>query len=60
MSSLDRILPFLQPIEDLLIEPAITGVTVNAGGRRLFVERNGTVERLDHRALDVPEPDGRH
>ena len=40
MSSLDRILPFLQPIEDLLVDPAITEVMVNAGGRRVFVERN--------------------
>ena len=30
MSSLDRILPFLQPIEDLLRDPAITEVMVNA------------------------------
>ena len=26
MSSLDRILPFLKPIEDLLVDPAITEV----------------------------------
>ena len=41
MSSLDRILPFLKPIEDLLVDPAITEVMVNAGGRRVFVERRG-------------------
>ena len=40
MSSLDRILPFLRPIEDLLVDPDITEVMVNAGGRRVFVERN--------------------
>ena len=53
MSSLDRILPFLQPIEDLLVDPAITEVMVNAGGRRVFVERRGTVEAVADRSLDV-------
>ena len=41
MSSLDRILPFLRPIEDLLRDPAITELMVNDGGQRVFVERNG-------------------
>ena len=41
MSSLDRILPFLKPIEDLLVDPAVTEVMVNDGGRRVFVERRG-------------------
>jgi pilus assembly protein CpaF len=53
MSSLDRILPFLQPIEDLLRDPTITEVMVNAGGRRVFVERAGTVEALPDRRLEV-------
>ena len=44
MSSLDRILPFLRPIEDLLRDPAITELMVNDGGRRVFVERAGGVE----------------
>src|SRR5436305_7305123 len=48
MSSLDRILPFLRPIEDLLRDPTITEVMVNDGGRHVFVERDGTIE-------DVPE-----
>ena len=39
MSSLDRILPFLRPIEDLLRDPAVTELMVNDGGRRVFVER---------------------
>ena len=42
MSSLDRILPFLRPIEDLLLDPTVTEVMVNDGGRRVFVERDGT------------------
>jgi pilus assembly protein CpaF len=53
MSSLDRILPFLKPIEDLLIDPAITEVMVNAGGRRVFVERGGCVEPVAERTLEV-------
>ena len=28
MSSLDRILPFLRPIEDLLVDPTVTEVMV--------------------------------
>ena len=39
MSSLDRILPFLRPIEDLLLDHDITEVMVNDGGQRVFVER---------------------
>jgi pilus assembly protein CpaF len=53
VSSLDRILPFLQPIEDLLLDPAITEVMVNAGGRRVFVERHGALEPVADRTLEV-------
>ncbi len=53
MSSLDRILPFLRPIEDLLVDPAITEVMVNAGGRRVFVERDGRLEPVPGRTLEV-------
>ncbi len=53
MSSLDRILPFFRPIEDLLVDPAITEVMVNAGGRRVFVERHGAVESVPDRTLEV-------
>jgi pilus assembly protein CpaF len=52
MSSLDRILPFLRPIEDLLLDPTITEVMVNEGGRRVFVEREGVLEAID-RTLEV-------
>jgi pilus assembly protein CpaF len=52
VSSLDRILPFLRPIEDLLVDPQITEVMVNEGGRRVFVERDGRVERVSDRALE--------
>jgi Flp pilus assembly CpaF family ATPase len=53
MSSLDRILPFLKPIEDLLVDPAVTEVMVNAGGRRVFVERLGCIEAVPDRTLEV-------
>ena len=52
MSSLDRILPFLKPIEDLLLDPTITEVMVNDGGRRIFVEREGTLEAVLNRTLE--------
>ena len=38
-----RILPFLRPIEDLLVDPTITEVMVNAGEGRVFVERHALV-----------------
>src|SRR4026208_1299835 len=53
MSSLDRILPFLRPIEDLLLDPTVTEVMVNDGGRRVFVERDGTVESVPQRTLET-------
>src|SRR3982750_605575 len=53
MSSLDRILPFLRPIEDLLLDPAITELMVNDGGRRVFVERAGGLELVPDRTLEL-------
>ena len=52
MSSLDRILPFLRPIEDLLQDPTITEVMVNRGGRQVFIERNGELESVVDRTLE--------
>jgi pilus assembly protein CpaF len=52
MSSLDRILPFLRPIEDLLADPDITEVMVNAGGRCVFVERAGRLQAVPDRVLE--------
>lgn len=52
MSSLDRILPFLRPIEDLLADPDITEVMVNAGGRHVFVERAGRLQAVPDRVLE--------
>lgn len=53
MSSLDRIVPFLRPIEDLLVDPAVTEIMVNEGGRHVFVERHGALEALPDRTLEV-------
>jgi len=53
VSSLDRILPFLRPIEDLLVDPAVTEVMVNAGGQRIFVERDGALTAVLDRTLDA-------
>ena len=52
MSSLDRILPFLKPIEDLLRDPAVTEVMVNDGGSHVFFECNGKLQALPGRTLD--------
>src|SRR5829696_5562372 len=53
MSRLDGILPFLNPIEDLLVDPAITEVMVNGGGRQVFVERRGCIEHVPDRSLEL-------
>jgi pilus assembly protein CpaF len=52
VSSLDRILPFLKPIEDLLVDPTITEVMVNDGGKRVFIERDGAIEPVADRTLE--------
>jgi len=52
VSSLDRILPFLRPVEDLLRDPSITEVMVNDGGRVIFVERAGGIEVVSDRTLE--------
>ena len=52
MSSLDRILPFLKPIEDLLVDSSVTEVMVNDGGRRVFIEREGAIEAVAGRTLE--------
>lgn len=52
MSSMERILPFLRPLKDLLADPDITEVMVNAGGRRVFVERAGRLHHVEGRVLE--------
>src|SRR5439155_4922906 len=52
MSSFARILPFVKPIEHLLLDPTVTEVMVNSGGRRVFVERAGALEEIRDLTLD--------
>lgn len=53
MSSLERIMPFLRSIEDLLQDPTITEVMVNRGGRQVFIERNGELQVVADRTLEL-------
>lgn len=55
--SFELILPFLRPIEHLILDPDITEIMVN-GSRRIFIERAGLLEevpdvQLDERNLKV-------
>ncbi len=42
----------MKPIEDLLLDPTITEVMVNDGGRSVFVERDGALEAVLDRTLE--------
>jgi pilus assembly protein CpaF len=42
----ETILPFLKPIEHLILDPDISEIMVNAGSR-IFIERNGELEAVD-------------
>ena len=53
MSSLERIMPFLRPIQDLLQDPSITEVMVNRGGQQVFIERNGELRAVPDRTLEL-------
>ncbi len=55
--SFELILPFLRPIEHLILDPDITEIMVN-GSRRVFIERAGLLEEIadvhvDERNLKV-------
>jgi len=52
VSSFARILPFVKPLEHLLLDPDVTEVMVNAGGRRVFVERDGILAEVPDLVLD--------
>jgi len=45
MNGFEMILPFLKPIEHLLLDDSISEVMVN-GSERVFIERNGFLERV--------------
>src|SRR6266478_1663081 len=42
----ETILPFLRPIEHLILDPDISEIMVNAGSR-IFIERNGELEAVN-------------
>src|SRR5260370_15587856 len=42
----ETILPFLRPIEHLILDPDISEIMVNASSR-IFIERNGELEAVD-------------
>jgi pilus assembly protein CpaF len=52
MTSFSRILPFLRPIEHLLLDPTVTELMVNSGGQRIFVERRGVLEEVPALTLE--------
>jgi Flp pilus assembly CpaF family ATPase len=49
VSSFSLILPFIKPLEHLLVDPTVSEVMVNAGGRRVFIERAGVLEEVPSR-----------
>src|SRR5260370_23396200 len=48
--SWDVIIPFLRPIEPLLLDPEVSGILVN-GASRVFIERVGELEEVAGVAL---------
>lgn len=53
MNAFDRIIPFIRSLEPLLLDPTVTEVMVNAGGRSVFVERAGRLEQVSGLTLDA-------
>ncbi len=49
--SFDLILPFLRPIQHLILDPEISEVMVN-GDRRVFIERAGRIEEIPSPGLN--------
>jgi len=50
INGFEMILPFLKPIEHLILDDSISEVMVN-GSERVFIERNGFLERVPNVAL---------
>lgn len=45
--SLDLILPFIRSLEPFILDPTVTEIMVNRGGREVFIERGGQTEETD-------------
>lgn len=50
MTGFEMILPFLKPIEHLILDPNISEIMVN-GSDRIFIERDGILEEIHGHAL---------
>ncbi len=46
MTGFDVIIPFLRPIETLILDPDISEIMVNGSGR-IFIERTGVIEEIE-------------
>jgi pilus assembly protein CpaF len=52
VTGFEMILPFLRPIEDLILDPGISKIMVN-GPESVFIERDGFMEEVSGRALSA-------
>jgi pilus assembly protein CpaF len=52
MTGFEMILPFLRPIEDLILDPGISEIMVN-GPEHVFIERDGFMEEVPGRTLSA-------
>lgn len=52
MTGFEMILPFLRPIEDLILDPGISEIMVN-GPEHVFIERGGFIEEVPGRTLSA-------
>jgi pilus assembly protein CpaF len=52
MTGFEMILPFLRPIEDLILDPGISEIMVN-GPEHVFIERDGYLEEIPGRTLSA-------
>ena len=57
MSTVDYVLPHLEPILPFLSDPEVSEVMVIDGGLRIFYERNGVLVRVPNRCI---HPDRLH
>jgi pilus assembly protein CpaF len=52
MTGFELILPFLRPIQHLILDPEISEIMVN-GPEHVFIERRGYIEQVQHIALSL-------
>src|SRR5713226_7703240 len=50
MNGFELILPFLRPIQALILDPEISEIMVN-GTERIFIEKQGHIEAVEHVTL---------